>query len=255
MIMPTAPQGHWPVYVISLADAADRRRRICAQLDRLSIPFDFVEAIDGRRGLAPEFEPMIDRPGTEARLGHRMTDAEYACALSHMSVYRKIIDGGLPGAIVLEDDAILGPLFSEFLDARGYEAGGLVQLDHLHGTIWRFDRQPRLTAHIRLARAARNSYLTTGYSISRSAAAHLLRHGLPLRGLADWPCDVTEVSAMLALPCVIGHPDPGDQDSSIESERALIRRARPRGKKSALRFFRAGYWPRWWFKRMTKRIS
>lgn len=247
---------YWNVFVISLADAHAHARQldIARQLESLSIPFEFIDAIDGRAGLAAEYEQMIDRAGTEIQLGRHMTDPEYACALSHMSIYRRIVDENLPGAIVLEDDAILGPLFKEFLDARGYEVGALIQLDHLNGDIWRFTRPIRLTAHIRLAKAARNTSLSSGYSISRSAASHLLDHGLPLRGLADWPCDVTKLPADLVLPRVIYQADLAGQDSAIETGRAAIVSALPR-KSRSLRFFKVPYWRRWWFKRMTKRVS
>lgn len=245
---------HWNIFLISLADAHARQHDIATQLENLSIPFEFTDAIDGRAGLAAKYEQMIDRPGTEIRLGRRMTDPEYACALSHMSIYRRIVDENLPGAIVLEDDAIPGPLFKEFLDARGYEAGALIQLDHLHGDIWRLTRPIRLTPHIRLEKAARNTSLASGYSISRSAASHILRHGLPLRGLADWPCDVTSLPAMLALPRVIYQANVGGQDSAIETGRASIVSALRKSPRP-LRFFKASYWRRWWFKRMTKRVS
>jgi glycosyl transferase family 25 len=145
-------------------------------------------------------------------------------------------------------------LFIEFLAVRGYEAGELIQLNHLHGDIWRFDRPVRLTPHIRLAKAARNASRGSSYSISRSAAAHLLRHGLPLRGSADWPCDVTVLPTLLAMPQLTGHPSEDTQASQIESDRALAR-PKPKPQSRALRFFKASYWSRWWFKRRTKRIS
>lgn len=249
-----APPKPWPVRVISLTDSFERRKLIKSQLEGLSIPFTFVDAIDGRKGLAPEFEPMIDRPGTEEQFGRQMTDAEYACALSHMAIYRMIVDENLPGAVVLEDDAIIGPLFGAFLDAQGYEAGELIQLDHLQGGIWRFGRRLRPIANVELARASKNACLTTGYTISKLAAAHILRHGLPLRGPADWPCDIVVLRTMLALPCIVGHPDVESGGSSIEAERALLFWTR-RKKNRSFRFFKAGYWRNWWRKRMTKRVS
>lgn len=245
----------WPVRVISLTDSNERRKRMREQLERLSIPFEFVDAIDGRTGLAPELESMIDRPGTEAEFRRCMTDAEYACALSHMMIYRQILNNDLPGAVVLEDDAILGSLFQEFLDTKGYEAGDLIQLDHWKGGVWKHFRRYRLTANIELARASKNADLTTGYTISRTAAAHILMHGLPLRAPADWPCDVSVLRTMLALPRVVDHPEIGGGESFIETERAGFKRRPPPNKNRSLRFFKRSYWRRWWVKRMTKQVS
>ncbi|MFC2966836.1 glycosyltransferase family 25 protein [Acidimangrovimonas pyrenivorans] len=250
----TETAAPWPVLVVSLADAQARRRALTAQLEALSIPFRFVDAVDGRNGLAARYETMIDRPGTEVQFGRPLADAEYACALSHLSLYRRIVDEDLPGAIVLEDDARVGPLFAEFLRGRGFEAADLIQLDHLHGDVWRFGTQTPLTGGIRIVRAARNASLTTGYSISRRGAAHILDHALPLRGPADWPCDVTALPAMLALPRVVDHPriEPGTSD--IEKARASLVTGLPQPRRG-LRFFRAAYWRRWWFKRRTRRVS
>lgn len=202
---------HWQVFVVSLRDATDRRNKISKQLSELSIPFEFIDAVDGRTGLPVECEQLVDRIGTEVQFGRRMTDAEYACALSHMSIYRHIVDETLPGAIVLEDDAILAPLFEKFYQMRAYKAADLIQLDHMDADVWKFSKRVTLYNGINLAKAARNASLTTGYSISHRGAEHILSRGLPLRGPADWPCDVTLLPAMLALPRVVDHPsDPAD---------------------------------------------
>lgn len=250
----TSPSNTWQLFVVSLRDANDRRAAIQEQLNALTLPFEFVEAVDGRNGLAPAYEAMIDRPGTAAWLGRPMADVEYACALSHMSVYRRIVERDLPGAIVLEDDAVLGPNFSKFLDARAYCAAPLIQLDHDHGDIRRFGRRIRIDGGLRFAEAARNTNSTAAYSISRTAAEHLLQHGLPLRGTADWPCDVTAFPAYLAVPKVARQPDMASHKSDIEAARAAILKTLPR-QFPTVKYLSTRYWKRWWFKRMTRRVS
>ncbi|MXQ06674.1 hypothetical protein GQ651_02325 [Alphaproteobacteria bacterium GH1-50] len=243
----------WPIFVISLSDATGRRASISSALAERGLDFTFIDAVDGRRGLSPDAEAMIDRPGTIRASGRPMADTEYGCALSHMGVYRRIVDDGLPGALVLEDDAILTPLFDEFLAADGHLAGDLVQLDHLHGDIWRAERPRALTDTLRLARAARNASLTTGYTISRKGARYFLEHGLPLTRPADWPADPVPLDALLCVPRAVDHP-PFDGTSNIEIARAKLKAAEQNGPR-ALRFLKASYWRRWWFKRRTKRVS
>ncbi|TQM94112.1 glycosyltransferase family 25 protein [Roseinatronobacter monicus] len=246
---------HWQVFVVSLQDATDRRDKIKCQLSACSIPFEFVDAIDGRAGLAAEHEALIDRPGTEVQFGRRMTDAEYACALSHMSIYRRIVEGSLPGAVILEDDAIIGAMFKTFYQNRAYGCTDLIQLDHMHGDIWKFSKREPLIEGVKIAKAARNASLATGYSISHKAAAHILKYGLPLRGPADWPCNVTVLPTMLALPRVVDHPEWEHGDSAIEAERRAIQSEIVKEKRNLRRFFKWAYWRRWWFKRRTTRIS
>lgn len=245
----------WPVFVVSLQDSMDRQNRIRTQLSELSIPFSFFDAIDGRGGLAPDHEVLVDRAGTEIQFGRKMTDAEYACALSHMSIYRTIVERNLSGAIILEDDAIVGPLFKAFYANRAYATADLIQLDHMHGDIWVFSKRMQLIEGVEIARAARNASLGTGYSISKRGAEYILSHGLPLRQPADWPCDVTPLPAMLAFPRVVDHPPWEGSDSTIEADRRAIQLSILKERRSFRRFFKRAYWRRWWFKRLTVRVS
>ena len=97
-----------PILVISLPDCTDRRERIARHLNDLSLPFEFLDAVDGRHGLPAECEPLVDR---ESRRGSRaadgpMTDAEFACALSHIQACRQVLERNLSHALILEDDAM-----------------------------------------------------------------------------------------------------------------------------------------------------
>lgn len=54
-----------------------------------------VNGIDGRDGLAQEYESQIDRLANR-KAGCIMSDAEFACALSYISIYRRIVNIGVP---------------------------------------------------------------------------------------------------------------------------------------------------------------
>jgi glycosyl transferase, family 25 len=244
----------WPIFVISLRDAAARRAAISSQLDALGLDYEFFDAVDGRKGLPAEYEAMVDRPGTLATLGRSMGNAEYACALSHMEVYRRIVERSLPGAIVFEDDAIIGPLFPAFLRDEVYLQADLVQMDHLHARIWKMGKRRKLPAGFTLAAWAEMASLTTGYSISERGARHLLKHGLPLRATADWPCDLESITPMATLPRIVDHPPNDTGTSTLEKARAQARGS-VQTRKSAKRFMKINYWRRWVFKRLTKRVS
>lgn len=244
----------WPIFVISLADATARRSAISSQLDALGLDYEFFDAVDGRKGLPAEYEAMVDRPGTLATLGRSMGEAEYACALSHLEVYRRILERSHPGAIVFEDDAIIGPLFPAFLRDKVYLQADLVQMDHLNARIWRMGKRRRLPAGFTLAAWAETASLATGYSISAKGAAHIRKHGLPLRSIPDWPCDLLPIAPVLTLPRVVDHPDWTLEHSALEKGRrdaVAVQRAR----KSGLKYLRRAYWKRWIFKRLTQKVS
>ena len=99
-----------PVYVISLADAEERRRNMTARLAAAGIPFRFIDAIDGRSQRLPDvFDgARVVRTGfySESALG---------AAMSHRHVHRMIAEGRSDVALVLEDDAKLAPDIADVL--------------------------------------------------------------------------------------------------------------------------------------------
>ena len=198
----------WPIFVISLADAEARRAPLLGQLASMGLDHEIVAAIDGRRGLPPEYERYIDRAGTMRILGRRMADAEYACALTHHFIYRRVLDEGLPGAVVLEDDAILGPGFAAFVASGAYRSGDLILLDHGPAHIWPFSSRT-LTPDAKAGRVSLNPSLGTGYSVSADGCRYLACKSLPITSPADWPCDIVRLGAWAAYPRLVDHPAPG----------------------------------------------
>lgn len=216
--MPVSSNFHsalpWPIWVLSLPDAVERRRRIAAQFDVLGLEFSFLDAVDGRRGLPSEFECDVDRPGTLARHGYGMSDGEYACALSHQEAYRKLLASELPGAIIFEDDAILTERFADFYRNRSYEAAPLIQLFFFDAVIWR--GRGRTVPGARLERLSANAWAAVGYSISAQAAARMRHESLPLRSRADWPCDtVGLIGHYVTQPRLVLHPVPTEEQTSL----------------------------------------
>lgn len=240
----------WPIFVISLPGCEARRQPLLDALAGLGRPAEVILGVDGRNGLAAEHEPFIDRPGAERSLGRPMRNAEFACALSHQLVYRLIEERGLAGAVVLEDDAIPLPGFGAFLDAAAYQGFHLLMLDYGAARVMRGSSRPLLPGVVTWELAL-NASAATGYCISRAGAAHLRRHGVPIRHTADWPCDTTRIGARIVVPRLIGHPDPTEMPSVIGGPRRAVDLGLPSPKKRLSRFLERRYWRRWWRKRRS----
>lgn len=97
-----------PVYVISLSDAVERRRTMTSRLTEAGIPFQFVDAVDGRKTRLPD---VID--GARVVREPFSWETVLACMVSHRLVHRMIAEGDADMALVLEDDARLS---SDFVD-------------------------------------------------------------------------------------------------------------------------------------------
>ncbi|MHA3913453.1 glycosyltransferase family 25 protein [Halovulum sp. GXIMD14793] len=250
----SAVPKHWPIFVIALPDADLRRATIRQQLEALNLPFSFVDAIDGREALPPEYEALVDREGTVKALRRPMADAEYACALSHRLIYQKIVSENLPGAVILEDDTLVGPPFAEFMRDGHYLGEHVIQLFHLGGRAYRFARHKPVFDQYSLILRIGNAWGALGYSISHTGAQFLLDRGYPLCRPADWPCDMAPLHPKLAVPHIVGHP-PIKVNSYLEPGRAQLYFAKPPHLARVLRFFTARYWQRVWFKCATRKLT
>jgi len=252
--MSPEPDGPWPVFIISLIDAGARRAPLLRQCAAIGLQVEVVTAIDGREGLPPRYEPMVDRAAAAERIGRSMSDAEIACALSHRLVYLRIVEAGLPGAIVFEDDAILTPLLAPFLAQGGDRVADVVQMDHMDARVWHRQGRP-WSPQITLFPVAGNASLATGYALSTRAARHLLAQTDPLAGLADWPCDMSVLGTVVTWPRLVDHPPVAESGSAIEAGRRTLVDQTPPPRERWTRYVTATYWRRWWLKRNSRKIS
>ena len=176
-----------PVFVLSLPDCHERRSRITGSLDRLGIPFEFIDGVDGRNGLPPEYESQIDREATR-RAGRILSDAEFACSLSHIKIYRRIVEEKIEYALMLADDHQPLPTLVEYLSGRYYEDAELTQLRYSKAYVRRKGVKPLFgdyTSHLRAPRM--NITGSCACVISRNAALHFIENALPITNVADWP--------------------------------------------------------------------
>lgn len=174
--------------------------------------------MDGRYGLDVQYEDQIDRV-LSRQSGYILSDAEFACALSHVNVYRRIVSDNLAYALVLEDDAIPSHHLCEFLAGHYYREADLIQLycarpyvrwsgtHKVFGPYTSYLRTPRLQAAGCVA-----------YTISYTAALHFLTHAVPVMKEADWPLCIEAIIAKrqsrVISPSLVEHPA-GEENDSI----------------------------------------
>lgn len=93
-----------PAFVVNMDRSPDRLAAVSAQLRAAGVPFERFPAVDGK---------WVDRSSPDITwwARHFATDAMLGCALSHVYLWRKVRDAGLPAAIIMEDDVQLAPDF------------------------------------------------------------------------------------------------------------------------------------------------
>ncbi len=211
----------FPIFVLTLVGDDERRAPLVKQLQDIGLPYELVFGIDGRDGLPTEAETLIDRERTIYHMGRPMTDGEFACALSHRSIYKRILDEGLPGAIVLEDDAVLKDGFAAFVLERDYLKAPMILIDCAYPRAMRF--RSRRVASGTLYRCANQPTMTTAYCVSAPVAEKLLAATTPVRVTADWPTSLYHLGAWIMTPRLATHEPPNPKRMShLDAERSKL---------------------------------
>ena len=91
---------------INLDRAPERLARIRGQLQRLSLPFERLAAVDAR-AFTPAQQAQIDEAAYRRQHGMPSLPGELGCYLSHVEVVRRFLASDAAFALVLEDDVVL----------------------------------------------------------------------------------------------------------------------------------------------------
>ncbi len=104
-----------PVFVINLKQDTDRRAIMQDRLEPTGVPFEFIDAVDGRKfDLANT--PCYNRAKRLRYFGRDMIGGEIGCLLSHLKIYEKMNKENIPYAVILEDDVVFEPEFKSVLE-------------------------------------------------------------------------------------------------------------------------------------------
>ena len=98
--------------VISLPGSDDRQEKVRSELNKIHLPWRFLEAV---RGSALKSNPIEYHPKKVKRLlGFELTPNELGCFLSHKKAWQECVDQNIP-TIIFEDDFCLLPHFEQVI--------------------------------------------------------------------------------------------------------------------------------------------
>ncbi|MFW5472227.1 glycosyltransferase family 25 protein [Knoellia sp. CPCC 206450] len=174
-------------YVINLERSPNRRAHITRELARTGLTHDIVTGVDGqgldlgdRATIAPELLAKNDFPAGSA-----------GCALSHLQVYRRILEDGHEHALVLEDDvtlpADLGTIVEQVVPHLTGAEVVLLNYGSRDGVVLAREGSVRLSATRTLALPVDIASIVNAgaYVITRDACRRMVAGLLPLRANAD----------------------------------------------------------------------
>ena len=104
------------IFVLNLDKNVDRMDFMRRQLDAAGLEFERFSGIYGIKLTPPEVRRAVSRVRSRLAMGFKLKLSHIGCTLSHVCLWRRIVEDGLPYALILEDDIKIGPEFSKVLD-------------------------------------------------------------------------------------------------------------------------------------------
>lgn len=200
----------FPIYVISMERSTKRREIFYENWENNDIKnIEWIHAIDGNTADFSKWD--IDRkrfhrfwhnPISCCSYNTYYSNNEYGCAISHISIYQKIVNEKIPYALIVEDDALLKSEFSnivknldEIIKSKDLDLLYLYCDDRLHS----FSKPEKIGVNLNNVFIKRIGvpgwdwffnrrkivYTTAAYVITYEGAKKILSKAFPIRLQAD----------------------------------------------------------------------
>ena len=223
----SAPLGFvLPAFVINLDFQVGRKAFMAQQLQALGMPFEIVAAVKGKT-LQPAFVSTIyDEQQTLKTQGKPLSLGEIGCALSHLSIFRKMLDNHIPASLILEDDALLHQDLGKVLQPLAQRIVTETQpVVYLLTHLIRYKRNPAVAVVPNYAlHPMVDACCAHGYLINKAAAEQMLQLFSPITYPIDaWKriAETGRIKISGLHPYVVGHSQYA-QDSNIEQARGRV---------------------------------
>lgn len=159
-------------YIVNLDRAPERMERMTEILKSQSIDFERFPALDGR-----DFtEADIETYQKQRQQGKPMTVGEIACAESHLTIFRKIVEREDDYAVVMEDDLHLSADAGQFLNTTAWipQGADIIKLETVGEPTVITTKSLEVGNDRRIARLAYKHWGSGAYVISKRAAREIL---------------------------------------------------------------------------------
>lgn len=204
-------------FVVNLKRSLDRRRYMQALLKDFPYPWEFFEAVDGRE--IKNLNEVYNEKKAIHFYGKALTRGEVGCALSHLGIYKKMIDENIDKALILEDDIILEKNFLELIT--------MLNKKKLHNDVILLGQSDdkaiikffgeKITDKYKLLQVVHSGYGTYAYMIDIEAAKKIIRFNTPIKRTADAWAFFSKFINIYAVEPNLVNPIRGENISLIDN--------------------------------------
>lgn len=173
------------IFVINLEKDKVRRRGIELQAEKLKLNFKFVDGVFGKLLTQEELAENYNDKKANYHQCRSLVSAEIGCSLSHINIYRQIIENSIAVSCILEDDVILPEEFEtvifEISKVINYEIPQVILLSPAD-----FSKNSSIVLNEKYClKKYKSGFYTSSYIINQLAAQVLLKVLFPVSDVAD----------------------------------------------------------------------
>lgn len=218
------------IFLINLRRDIVKYRHMEALFSLNGLTFVRVDAVDGNRVEKDKLERYVSQSQAEEIFGRALVPGEIGCALSHISVYEKILEAGDELAVILEDDVVFDASFKSCLEKIDRLPADWEVVLLGHGAIESvfveapasFWRRKDFWGGRKCVRFSEFPFGTYGYLINQNGAKKLLEATRSIvKPIDHYTGDETIVNVYGVSPVCIRLDSKLGEQSNIEHQRQL----------------------------------
>ena len=100
-----------PIFIINLPECSERRQSMLAEFSKYNVPVHFFEGKNGKILTEKEILELVNLDKVQKNYNRPLSKGEIGCSISHLKLYKKMIDENIMHAIILEDDVKINDNF------------------------------------------------------------------------------------------------------------------------------------------------
>lgn len=108
----------FPIFVVNLVRDYEKKAHMDNVANALGVKFEYIDAVYGKDLSQSQIDDVYDESLSLKELGRGLSRGELGCALSHLSIYQKMVNDGIETALILEDDVEISSELHDILNAR-----------------------------------------------------------------------------------------------------------------------------------------
>jgi len=203
-------------FIINLKESTDRRAYMIDEMKKTGLEYEFFDAVNGKD--IPNIDEIYAKEISFKKIRKILTYGEIGCAMSHLLIYKKMIDENIEQALILEDDIIVSSDFkricNELLKIK--KKNYIILLGQSDTQVLKKIYREAIAPKYALAKIFDSGYGAYGYIIDNAAARVMYSINYPILYESDrWDIFWKFIDIYILLPYLINYKE--DTVSVIDS--------------------------------------